>query len=336
MNVGALFFLVALAEAESYAVRAQLDFAAAHGIARPGLLMTLLGMVVTCPLAILLHEAGHLLAGLAAAEHCRRFVVAPLEVVHTTQGWRVRWIRKFGIGLVDLAPRTYARFRLRRGMTVAGGAVASACAAPLLVLAARAWSNAGYWLLSFCAFWCVFAALSIMPVRRGAYASDGAQLWTLIRGGAAADRIARELLTASSHAMRLRFREWPRDLIERLDDGRDRYGAYLAYLHWLDSGDRERAGAALARLLAGWSPADPPEYALEAAYFFRSAEWLVRESRDAEPWVRLRARAAVAGGEEGERLCDEARDLLLHAPSCGAHAYELDRVDRISNRILWK
>jgi hypothetical protein len=182
-----------------------------------------------------------------------------------------------------------------------------------------------------------------LPMRRGAARSDGYLLWDLIRGGTAVDDLQRNLLVASSHATPLRMRDWPHDLVRRLaevpaDPQASRYNDYLAYVHFLDRDERQTAGRYLDRLLSDWTCDDPPEYALEAAYFhaFRSDDpiaarhWLDLERRDAEPWVRLRAQAAVerAAGdpERASSLVTEALAMLRAEPACGAHQYEVDRL----------
>jgi hypothetical protein len=186
--------------------------------------------------------------------------------------------------------------------------------------------------------------VGLLPMRRGAARSDGFLLWELIRGGATVDELQRSLLVASSHATPLRMREWPHDLILRLQP--TGYDAYLAYLHFLDRGEPQAAGRFLERLMEGWTRACPPEYALEAAWFLAvhgqdpaaARQWLAFEGRDAEPWVRLRAQAAVewASGrpEVARRLVDEALSQLRAAAACGAHEYEIDRLDELRRLMI--
>lgn len=154
-------------------------------------------------------------------------------------------------------------------------------------------------------------------------------------------------MTLSSHATPLRLRDWPHDLICRLaensaDPAAQRFNFYLAYVHSLDRGDITYAGRYLDRLTAAWTPSDPPEYALEAAYFhaldganLASAQhWLALETREVEPWVRLRARAAMerAGNNPAKArvLIHEAFAALRAAPACGARQYEIDRLLALS------
>jgi hypothetical protein len=152
-----------------------------------------------------------------------------------------------------------------------------------------------------------------------------------------------DLLTVSSHTTQLRLRDWPHDLIGRLEQTsmdlvNRRYAAYLAYVHLLDRGEHTAAGERLDRLTEDWSPTDPPEYALEAAWFqalYRkdretARKWLERATGETERWVRLRAQAAVersAGAtHEAGRLVKEALAAVQAAPACGAYQYEIDRL----------
>ena len=60
----------------------------------------------------------------------------------------------------------------------------------------------------------------------------------------------------------------------------------------------------------------------------KAKSYLAIELRDAEPWVRLRARAALewaTGNEESVRtLVEEALQGLSIARACGAHQYEIN------------
>jgi hypothetical protein len=205
--------------------------------------------------------------------------------------------------------------------------------------------------VSFVAQWAFVGMLQVLPICSTSASSDGYKIWEAARGGPAFDRVQMELLTASSHSTPLRLRDWPHDLIQRLektpmDPVSSRYAAYLAYLHLLDCGDHSAAGARLDRILGGWSPADPPEYALEAAWFNgihrrdgdTALRWFDRAEGQTEPWVRLRAQAAVerwAGTTvRARRLVEEALAAVQAAPACGACQYEIDRLHSTASIIV--
>jgi hypothetical protein len=193
--------------------------------------------------------------------------------------------------------------------------------------------------------------LQAVPMRTGSATSDGYKVWEAARGGPAFDRVQMALLTVSSHATPLRLRDWPHDLIQRLgetpmDPMNSRFAAYLAYVHLLDSGDHSAAGVRLDRIVGGWSPADPPEYALEAAWFNgihrhdgeTAQKWMERAEGRTEPWVRLRAQAAVerwAGTTvRACGLVEEALAAVQAAPACGAYQYEIDLLHSTASIIV--
>ncbi len=322
----------------------QVELGNGLGFDRPSLNWRILSLALTAPAGILIHEGGHYLAGITLGQYCRRFVVGPVELARRAGGWTVRWIPLRRAGLVDLVPSTFDGFRPRRAACVAGGPVASLAAGlAFTVLSLRAGTPNLYWIWSCCAQWSLVGVLGLLPVRRGPACSDGYLLWELVRGGAAVDELERNLLVPSSHATPLKMREWPHDLIGRIvknpaDRQARSYSHYLAYVHFLDRGEPQTAGRHLECLLSAWTDADPPEYALEAAYFLAfhahsladGLQWLASESSEAEPWVRLRARAAIehASGrhERARALVNEALSQLRAAPACGAYDYEIDRL----------
>jgi len=327
----------------------QIHLGANLGFDRPSVARSCLLLALTCPTGLVIHEGGHYLAGSALGQFCRRLVVGPVELAHGPRRWTLRFVPMGNAGLVDFVPSTFERFRMNRAICAAGGPLASLCSGVIFVwLASRAGTPSRFWVCSFCAQWALVGVLGLAPFLRGTARSDGYLLWELIRGGAAVDAIQRDLLTASSHATPLRFRDWPNDLVRRLADApagsqARRYAAYLAYVHCLDRGEIHTAGISLDRLMADWTASDPPEYALEAAYFLAlygndlptARQWLARETRDAEPWVRLRAQAAIeqaTGNQDLARaLADEALTALNAAPACGAHQYEIDRLHAVRN-----
>jgi len=213
-------------------------------------------------------------------------------------------------------------------------------------LSLHAKAGPAFWIWVFSAYFAAVDAFNLVPFLTKTASSDGYKIWQAIRGGAAFDWVIRDLLTASSNATPLRVRDWLRDVVARLaevpaDPAVRRYNYYLAYIHFLDSGDSEKAGQYLDRLMADWTAGDAPEYALEAAYFYAlhandlntARKWLALEARDVEPWVRLRAQAAIeraANNQEKARmLIDEALTALRSAPACGAYEYEIDRLEAL-------
>lgn len=347
MAVGRLTVYVAMIVGVRRLLLFQIATGAGLGFDRPSLAWSTLFLSLTVLVGILIHEGGHYLAGVVLGQVCLRFVIGPVELARGDGGWSVRWIPIRRAGLVDLVPATFADFRLRRAGCVAGGPLASLLAGLLFTLVSFGAGTASlFWIWSSMAQWCLVGVLGLLPLRRDSACSDGYLLWELARGGAVVDDLQRNLLVASSHATPLRLRDWPRALIARLPQGQPdqqprEYNAYLAYVHFLDCGEPEAAGPYLDRVMACWAANDPPEYALEAAYYYalhgndveNGRSWLNLEKGDAEAWVRLRAQAAVAcrSGEPrlASELAEEALSLLRAAPACGAREYEIDRLREV-------
>ena len=335
--------------------------AAILGLEPASMVAVLAFSIVTIPLSNLFHESGHFLAGCALGQRCRRFVVGPLELTRTANGWKGRFQDKWSIGSVRLQPSSFVRFRLQMGITLIAGPLGSILAGVTFAwLAQQVDDPLMRWFWNFSAAWAGTMALrSLYPFRHGTQMSDGYQLLEIsLLGGAGIDAMQRRMLAASSHATALRPRDWPRDLILRLAeapaDGRvhhhkDRtphHNLYLAYVHFLDCGDVPRAKPYLERLLAGWRSDDPPEYALEAAYFLGfhdgdpvgSRKWLNAEARSVDPWVRGRAAAAV---EQANGFSDKAQELVLQALAavrsaqpCGAQQYEIDLLESLLQQTV--
>ena len=340
--VSGLFFIL-IFEILQAVLHAQMRAAYSLGYGYLGPLKSCAILLVTFPFATFIHEFGHFAAGRACRQVCLNFTIGPVEFAPQNGRWKPRLVvphRAF----VRLVPSTFDGFRLQRILCSAAGPAASAVAAPVfLFLAMHARSAMAYWVWSFAVQWALVGLASLAPIRIGATRSDGYHLWEAIRGGTALDLTMRDLLTPASHATPLRVGDWPHDLVTRIvprahDPANKKFNFYLNYIHFLDRGDVGTAGKFLDQFLALWTPSDPPEHALEAAYFlgFRRNDadaafaWLEKETRDAEPWVRLRARAAAeraAGHSEACRsIAAEALLQLRAQPPCGAYQFEMDRL----------
>jgi hypothetical protein len=292
--------------------------------------------------SVLVHEGGHWLGGLAMKQQCIRIVVWPLEWNQEDGHWRFQRVRGLRFGLAELVPSSFDSLALQRIVVALAGPLASLCGGALLMAASLTAAEPVFF--AFCsatALSMLLGVLEMVPFRAGNTRSDGYRLFEAIRGGSRLDLVHRDTFAMASHYTAVRPRDWPRAVILRLlvterDPAYREFIPYLAYVHFLDAGDPEAAGPYLLRVLATWSADAPPEHAFEAAYFFARHEhnlqaaqsWLSRESRNAEPWVRQRAEAAVslAAGRESEAhlQIQDALKALDTAPSCGAYAYETD------------
>lgn len=322
----------------------QLGTGEALGFQYPSWQSRLLLIALAFPCAALLHEAGHFLAGIALGQRCLRFAIGPLELTRSGNRWGVHLNFRRFYGLVKLVPSTFAQFRCQRAVVAAGGPFASLIGGVSLLAVADC-SRAGvlFWYWTFCAQLSLPGLAELVPFRFGRHRSDGWVLREAIQGGDAFDWVQRDSLVVSSDGTPLRVRDWPTEVIRRLaeapaDPQDHRYNLYLGYIHFLDRGDSQVAGQYLHRLVEGWTTEDPPEYALEAAYFFAlgdhdlaaAGHWLSCASENQAPGVRLRAEAAVewlSGGPEAARpIVDKALAMLRQAEACGSDQYEIDRL----------
>ncbi len=152
------------------------------------------------------HEAGHVLAGLAAGFRFELFVLGPLSLRRSADG-RVRpginreWLLFGGAG--GTAPTSTAGLRPRFVAVVAGGPAANLLMALVAhgLLAAGVGSPAAVrvmlgWLRLLSA---AVAVGTLLPLPMGPLVSDGLRLWRLLGGG---PRAAREvgLLTWTAQA----------------------------------------------------------------------------------------------------------------------------------------
>ncbi len=319
---------------------AQAETAALLGFSEPSLMVRLALCMLLQPLCIFIHEVGHLAAGVALGQKCRKFAIGPFEWSIEGGKPRMRLMIPRRAGVVDLAPVTFERFRWQRVIIAAAGPIASISSGLFLTaLARRAPSAEAFWVLSFAALCSLAAAVELIPMRWGPAHSDGLVILEAIRGGAAFDQVTRNVLAVASNNAPLRFRDWPRDLITRLaeapgEPAAQRYSLYLAYLHHQDSNETETAEGYLDRLLAGWEAQDPAEYAAEAAYVMgfhrrnalKSAEWLARIPESAHDYMRFRAGASVEwarGNLSGAHsIAAQAYAATLAQFDCGAIRYE--------------
>jgi hypothetical protein len=279
--------------------------------------------VLAAYFGIVVHEVGHLIGGLMARFRFYLFVAGPLRVQRDLDSGRVSvgLNRSFSMagGLAGMIPIGTDAMRRRLAMLVAGGPLASFA---LAAIAGALVSLGSLPLLArnACAVTAVISAAlglaTLIPMRNGGFASDGARLLRLLRGGPAADREAATMPLVALSLAETPPREWPRDVVEKavaLRDGtpEECYASFLAYHHALDSGDVAMAARRMARV-AALIPATPrashPGLHLEAAFFAGAYQRDAASARrhlaaipanafGIRPYDRARAEAAAALAE---------------------------------------
>jgi hypothetical protein len=322
----------------------------AAGFAEPSFLGCQALLVMGIVVLVLAHETGHWVAGMAVGWRFLRFRLGPLAIVKVRDGCRVQFIKWNLGGGVTFAPNSLGGFRKADAIFSAGGPLASLIfALGCGLLAAQAGSAAAFWVWGSLAQWSVLGVFSLIPCGTGLARSDGYWLWALLRGGEQTERRKRYLLANLSHGTATRPRDWPADLMGQVigsyTSTPDRHDCYLAYIHLLDADQPHAAIPWLAKVMERPAKADPPEYALEAAYCQsvyghnpdEAGKWLGSAGKDTPPWVRLRAEAAVAWAkgelERAQVLAAEALPRMEAALPCGAIESERARLNYLMELV---
>ncbi|WP_420128539.1 hypothetical protein [Longimicrobium sp.] len=276
-------------------------------------------------LAIVTHEVGHLVGGKLAGFRFFLFVAGPLRIDRdsATDRIRVGLNRDLSLagGIAGCLPTGTEALPRRLGLMVAGGpafsfllagAAAALTAGPAAEGPALLKSMLG--LMMIISFG--LGVVTLIPMRFSGFASDGARLLRLARGGPQAHREAAILALVALTTMGTP----PRDLSDEMvgsaiaarDGTSDECTAnLLAYTQRLDRGDTAGARAALHRSLEladQYPPAFVPAMMVEAAFFegFVSRDAAAARAYLAEvpaksmvvsPFDRLRAEGAIALAE---------------------------------------
>lgn len=171
--------------------------------------------------AVAVHEAGHLFAGVRTGMTPVLYVVGPLRVSRDGDRMRVGLNTNFAAwgGLAASVPRDTDRFAQRMSWVVAGGPLASfAFALACAVLARWAAQQAPFAITSLSSFALVSAAIGVatlLPMTVGGFPSDGAQLLAYRRGEAKVELRGLLLALAGAGMAGTRPRDLDRALIER-------------------------------------------------------------------------------------------------------------------------
>jgi hypothetical protein len=147
-----------------------------------------LTLVLARPLAILIHESGHLLAAKAVGFDVIEVRVGRGPVILRRRAWGVRWsIHRYAAlgGLTQFIPPEGAS-PWRRGMSYLGGALANlamACAATALypLLEGSLWDLAGAVIVGWTILHLLMAFNALWPAKGGDHPSDGALVVALFQ-----------------------------------------------------------------------------------------------------------------------------------------------------------
>jgi hypothetical protein len=281
--------------------------------------------------ALAVHESGHVLAGLAVGFRFKFWAAGPFFLARDDRGrLRTGWNRDAFLwgGLAATVPVDTRNLLPRMALVAIGGPAASlllaAGSALALSVFREALPAAGRIELSWLRLLSGLLFLgTAIPLKNGAFLTDGARTWRLLRGGPGAARDERLLELEARWSRGERPRDWSTATVESAlvpPDGSlyELSARFFAYARAMDAGDA--AGAALhvrhvAELMGQLPASMRAPYACEVAWWEaahggRAAEAarLLAGIPASSPWMeacdRLRAGAAVA--RAGERPSDAA------------------------------
>ncbi|HTX36829.1 MAG TPA: hypothetical protein VME43_17490 [Bryobacteraceae bacterium] len=297
----------------------------------------LIGFLAALSAGVLLHELGHLAAGILADFEFHQILAGPWMVTKEmvtgeSSGYQVRFLPRRILtfaGHTQMIPRTTEN--LRRGFAIfaAGGPVATALLfLPVLLVP---WGPAAFCLL---AANLVLAAFSWIPMTIAGFHTDGKILLTLAGTGPSSESFAAVLYVMAIDQRGVEPHQWPPEIVDRLQSetaggwrAREFRGeaALLLAIRALDGGETTAMAAALEQVLGNAARLRPDQRRIcfaEAAFFQgvhqRNAalalDWL-QDARQVKGGVTLKdwdaaAQAAVAISEEN---WDQARAQIARA-----------------------
>jgi hypothetical protein len=293
-------------------------------------------------LALAIHEGGHVLAGLAVGFRFRCWAAGPFFLVRDGRGrLRPGWNRDAFLwgGIGETVPIDTRGLLPRMAVVAIGGPAANLLLAAASTLALSAFGGAlpaaGRIELSWLRLLSGLLFLgSLLPMKSGAFLTDGARAWRLLRGGSRATRDERLLELAARSSRGERPRDWSQASVESAlvpPDGSlyELDARFWAYARAIDAGNVAGAAPHVRRFeeLMGQLPASMrAPYACEVAWWDAThggraadAARLLAAIPASSPWLepcdRLRAEAAIARAEaRTEDAADAVKRALESAP----------------------
>ena len=148
-----------------------------------------IGLAVGFPLAVAVHECGHLLGVLCFGFHCRSYVLGPLEISSSGVNWNCQWSLVHYGGLVHFEADEEVSLR-KFGFVLAAGPLAnlvvgvlirSVWRMALLPLMHRGNVTVGPMVVDMIALMNLGMVCNILPFVHRGRLSDGAQLLLLVK-----------------------------------------------------------------------------------------------------------------------------------------------------------
>uniref|UniRef100_Q026R5 Peptidase M50 domain-containing protein n=1 Tax=Solibacter usitatus (strain Ellin6076) TaxID=234267 RepID=Q026R5_SOLUE len=221
-------------------------------------------------LGVLVHELGHLAAGLGAGFAFRQFSVGPLVVYLEDGGLRLQFAtaRLLGGGQVMMVPESTERLRARFLRFIAGGPAATLLLFLIPLVWPMTWFTGSVLVLNT-----LLAFSSLLPYTINGRSTDAKLLLGLGKKGPAANRLATILYLLAIDSKGTAPRDWPADSLRALEGGGEdspyrEIGLMFVYFCAMDEGDPARIADALERVLATANKMNPDS---RRAYFAEAA-----------------------------------------------------------------
>jgi hypothetical protein len=232
------------------------QWAAARGLARPGLISYLVQLNFAVLLTTLFHELGHFAAGWAAGKVLRVLQVGPFRWAVRNGKWGFEFqLRKFYGGGVAMVAPDLRNMRRRQAFLLMGGPAASLVvglifSALTLTAGDHAWH--AYWsLLSSLATLSIAGfVVNMIPVQPESQYSDGAQIYQILTNGPwARVHLAFAMVTTSAVAP-IRPRDFDMNVINQAADfvRHGERGLLLRMVAWKHYLDKNRIPEAIAKM----------------------------------------------------------------------------------------
>lgn len=331
-----------------------------HDIRSPSLPWLFVLVLAVLGLPFLVHEAGHVIAGLLVGFRCHVVSVPPLRIYRSATGWRIGIARNLRVAYAMCFPADGRNLRKRLLLYIAAGPVISLLSGVAAFLcAAHSRGLVPEWfrsaLLAYSGLAMFMGIRNFLPVASRLLVSDGIRMRILWRDCPAAERSCSLFLLFGATMRGVR----PKDLDPELmriassipdESLEDLSAASHCYNCAVDSGRIEEAAAILTGIVERRRQLPDerrPIWLCEAAWFeaaFRkdaaaARKWMEhpenRPSR-ASAGARLKAQAASAAlegrFEDAEKLAQQALRELDRNPDLGVAKSIRETLARVTAR----
>ncbi len=307
--------------------------------------------VAAFPLVVALHELGHLLGGIAVGFRPLLFMVGPLRIERSGEGFRTRvqWKGALFGGLAACVPADTRDLRRRMLVLIAGGPAINFVTGAVLLAGCLLAGPVGDLVLVVLGGMSLLIGLSaLVPTGAGNFYSDGVRMVRLLRGGADVEREVAALGLIGMSSAGVRPRDWSPELVGRATAGDADtlfgvVGKTFGFQFHLDRGHPDAARPYLEAAVAGLHilPKQArPSILLQAAFFAARADGDPARARgylaDSEggvlvpPYLRPLAEAAIARAEgdlaAARARLDAAEAGLATATDPGSAAAAAERI----------